>query len=53
MDSLSTIKKWAEDIAGSWDGDKSGSLEDKAHQAQEILEKISELESLIDGMDDL
>jgi hypothetical protein len=50
---LEQIKKWAEDIAGSWNGDESGSQEDRAHQANEILEKIAELETLIEEMDDL
>lgn len=50
---LEQIKKWAEDIAGSWNGDNSGSEEDRAGQANEILEKISELETLIEEMDNL
>jgi hypothetical protein len=50
---LEQIKKWAEDIAGSWNGDESGSAEDRAGQANEILEKIAELETLIEEMDNL
>lgn len=50
---LEQIKKWAEDISGSWNGDNSGSAEDRAHQANEILEKIAELETLIEEMDNL
>lgn len=50
---LEQIKKWAEDISGSWNGDESGSAEDRAGQANEILEKVAELEELIKGMDEL
>jgi hypothetical protein len=50
---LEQIKKWADGIAGSWDGDMPGSAEDRAGQANEILEKVAELESLIEEMDNL
>ena len=50
---LDKLKQWAEDIAGSWNGDESGSQEDRAHQANKILEKIAELETLIEEMDNL
>ena len=50
---LNQIIKWAEDISGSWNGDESGRGEDRAGQANEILEKIEELEELISGMDEL
>lgn len=50
---LEQIKKWAENIQGSWDGDNPGSAEERAGQAEEILEKVAELEELIDGMDNL
>jgi len=53
MKDLEQIKKWAENIAGSWDGDSSGSAEDRAGQANDILETVAELESLIEGMDNL
>lgn len=50
---LEKIRKWAEDIAGAWNGDESGSQEERADQAKEILEKLDELELLIKGMDEL
>lgn len=50
---LEQIKKWAEDIAGSWNGDEAGSAEERAGQANEILEKVAELEVLIEEMDNL
>ena len=53
MDSLKKIKDWAEDISGEWNGDDSGRGEDRAMQANDILEKIKELEELISEMDNL
>lgn len=53
MNSLKEIKKWAENIAGEWNGDESGSQEDRAHQANDILEAVAELEALIEGMEEL
>ena len=50
---LNKIKKWAEEIAGEWNGDEPGRQEDRAHQATDILEKVAELEELIEGMDNL
>lgn len=51
--SLEEIKKWANEIEGSWDGDLPGSAEERAGQASDILEKVAELEELIEGMDNL
>ena len=50
---LEEIKKWAEEIAGSWNGDESGSQEERAQQALDILEAIKNLEELIEGMEEL
>lgn len=50
---LEQIKKWAENIAGQWDGDNPGSAEDRAHQANDILEAVTNLEELIKGMEEL
>ena len=50
---LSSIKEWAEEIAGEWDGDNPGRAEDRAHQAQDILDKVVELSILINEMKDL
>lgn len=52
MDSLIEIKQWAENIAGSWNGDNAGIAEDRAGQANEILEAIKNLEELIAEMDE-
>ncbi len=51
MQTLEQIKKWAETIQGNWNGDESGSAEDRAGQAQEILDAIQNLEELIKGME--
>jgi len=50
---LEQIKKWAEEIAGEWNGDESGRGEDRAHQANDILEAVKNLEELISEMDNL
>lgn len=52
MDSLIEIKKYAEEIAGEWNGDESGIQEDKAHIAGEIIEKIDELNQLLAELED-
>jgi hypothetical protein len=50
---ISTIQKWAEGIAGEWNGDESGSQEDRAMQAEDIIEKCKELKELLEGMENL
>jgi hypothetical protein len=50
---LKGIKKWAEEIAGEWNGDEAGSQEERAGQANEIIEKVDELIELIGGMENL
>lgn len=50
---LKGIRNWAEEIAGEWNGDESGSQEDRAMQAREIIEKVDELIELINGMEEL
>lgn len=47
---LEQLKKWAEHLEGSWDGDESGLGEDRAHCAHEIIEKVNELQELLDEM---
>jgi len=49
---LELIKKWAESISGQWNGKEPGIQEDRAHQANDILEKVKELEQLINDLDD-
>ena len=50
---LEQIKKWAEEISGQWDGDKPGRAEDRAHQAQDVIDKVEELSILINEMENL
>jgi hypothetical protein len=50
---LKGIKSWAENISGSWNGDESGISEDRAGQANEIIEKVDELVELLQGMEEL
>ncbi len=50
---LSDIIEWAEEIAGEWNGDEPGSQEDRANQALEIIEKVTELKELINDMENL
>jgi hypothetical protein len=44
---MEELKKECETIAGSWNGKDSGYAEDQAMIANEILEKIGEIENLI------
>jgi hypothetical protein len=47
MTDIEQIKKYAENISGQWNGDEPGLQEDRAGIANEILEKISEIEELL------
>lgn len=44
---MENLKKEMEIIAGLWNGDNPGIEEDKAHIANEVLEKIKEIEELL------
>lgn len=50
---LKGISKWAEEIAGEWNGDEGGSQEERAQQALDIIEAVKNLTELIEGMDNL
>lgn len=50
---LNDVIEWAEAITGEWNGDESGSQEDRAHCANEIIEKLNEVKALILGMGEL
>ncbi len=49
---LEQIKKEAEEIAGQWNGDESGSQEERSTTASDILEKVTELEELINYLNE-
>lgn len=50
---IQKIVKWAEEIQGQWDGDLPGRGEDRAGQAEDIIEACKNLQELIEGMDNL
>lgn len=52
-EALDDIHKWAEEIAGEWNGDEAGSQEERAHCANDIMEKCAQLKDLIGSMDTL
>ena len=47
---LLKLKKECEEIAGNWNGDESGYMEDQAHIALDIIEKVDELIELINEL---
>lgn len=50
INNMDKLKTRMEEIAGSWDGDQSGIQEDNASIAVEVLEKIKEIEELLEGL---
>lgn len=50
---LNDVIEWAEAIQGEWNGDESGSEEDRAHCADEIIEKLNQVKELILEMGEL
>jgi hypothetical protein len=50
---VNDIQEWAEAIAGEWDGDNPGRLEDRATCASEIIAKLNEVKELIAEMENL
>jgi len=49
-DKLKKLIKECEGIAGRWNGDEPGYLEDQAHIANDIIEKANELIVLINEL---
>ena len=47
---MKTLKKYAEKIAGEWDGDLSGLEEDRANIAGDILDAIQNIEDLLNEL---
>jgi hypothetical protein len=52
MDSLAQIKKYAEEVAGQWNGDESGRQEEIAQIANDLLERVGEVEKLLSELED-
>jgi hypothetical protein len=44
---LDFIKQHCENVQGEWDGDNPGLAEERAQTATEILEKVKEIEELM------
>ena len=51
--SLSYIIQDATKVMGEWNGDEAGREEDRAHCADEIVEKAQELRTLIEELEQL
>lgn len=51
--SLSYIIQDAIKVSSEWNGDDAGSQEDKAHAANEIVQKAEELRKLIEELEEL
>jgi hypothetical protein len=47
---LLKCKKELEEIAGSWNGDESGSAEDMAHASIELIEQIEKLIGILEEL---
>jgi len=52
LNTLKDIKEEANQIAGEWNGDESGVLEDRANIAGDILEAVKNLEELLAELDE-
>lgn len=49
---INQLKSYAHEVAGSWNGDLPGVAEDRAHIANDIIEKCSELSELLTELGD-
>lgn len=47
---LGALRKRMKEISGSWNGDEPGLREDNAHIAEDIIEKIKEINELLEGL---
>jgi hypothetical protein len=50
---LDDIEEYASDITGHWNGKESGSQEDRAHCADDIITKVQELKELLSELEEL
>lgn len=48
---LDAIKQEMDEVAGLWNGDESGKLEEDAQTAKEVLDKVAEIEELLKSLD--
>lgn len=49
--SLLQLKNEMEALAGHWNGDESGKLEDQAHICGEIIDHIKDIETLLEELE--
>jgi DNA-binding FrmR family transcriptional regulator len=49
---LSRVSDMIEKIAGEWDGNESGRLEDQASLCKDILDNVTALQGLLDSLMD-
>ncbi len=49
---LDAVQKHAEMVAGLWDGDNPGKLEDGAHAANELLDALKTVRELLAEIED-
>jgi len=49
---LKAILENAEEVSGNWNGKESGYQEDMAGYANDIIEKVAEIKSMLDALDD-
>ena len=47
LDNLAELDSEAGEISGAWNGDEAGVAEDRAHAADEIINKVHELQELL------
>jgi len=50
MKTLDEMQKYAEEVAGAWNGDEAGTQEERAHTATEILDKVKEIRELLNEL---
>ena len=52
MDSIISIKKYAQEVEACWNGKDSGRVEDRAMIAKDIIVKLNELADLLEELED-
>lgn len=45
---IEMLKKYAEEVAGEWNGDEAGIAEERASVARDVIEKCDELLPLVE-----
>lgn len=50
MSELKQLKERMEYISGEWNGDEPGRQEENAHIAEEVIQKIDEIDKLLEEL---